>query len=151
MKKILKILLLVFVAIFILLLAHPVSPLRSAYSKYILFNDSALSAFDLTCKYQKPTIFIFVKNPSLSCLSEKRFHSKEDQKNEIDRMKKVLEEKGWVASTHENFHSWDVTYYKNKLRINIQVYDWEPNRGDEDSKIIVDLQHLTISNFDNLR
>ncbi len=142
MKKSIKIIILIFVIFILLILSHPASPLRSAYSKHILMNDSVLDDFDVVCEYHKPTVLLGSTNPALSCLTSQNF-GEEEQKIEIKRMGATLIAKGWTISTFENFHDRNITYYKDNLRINIQPYDSEPGKTDVESKLIIDFQHMT--------
>lgn len=142
MKKVIKIVLLALSIIILLALLHPVSPLRSAYSKYVLMSNPVLEDFNADCKYYKPTMFLGPTNPALSCLTEGRF-DEEGQRNEIKRIGVALGVKGWTFPSSENFHDRDVTYYKDDMRINIKPYDWEPDRADTEPKLIINLQHVT--------
>ena len=126
----------------LVLIIFPASPFRSWYGKHVLLGDPVLSQLQLQnyCKYEEPIVFgDSPHGPLFSCITPDRFNWN-DQKTKIDSMRKMLESNSWILSTKETFNDRNVIYYKGKLRIEIQPYEWEHGYAGKEYKLLVEYQ-----------
>ena len=151
MKKIIKTILLILIVIILVFLLHPISFFWNLYSKHVLLSDGILSDLQVqnNCTYEKSSAELSQNNYNFACLTTERFN-KDAQKIEIDRMGKILENKGWQVSDLKNLNPWNITYHKNKLVINIQPFEWEAQFSGyqgTDYKLLIDYRDTTIGSW----
>ena len=132
MKRSIKIFAIICGILVLLLFIFPQNPIRWAYEKHLLLSDDVLSKLQIqdNCNYQEGQIFAgdsSAHGPSIGCLT-KGYFSHDEQKIEVAKMSKILQENGWVLSAAYN--DWDITYHKGGLEIRIQSY-WIPEFKDQ--------------------
>ena len=127
-----KALLLGIIIVVALLLLVPESPIRTAYSKYVLSNNAILSKLPVdknNCHFE--SAIAFGDTPQVAtvvCLTNKRYQLPSVEITAaVNDMRKILEDNGWTFASNKSSDDLDVVYTKGLRKIRIYPYDWDPN------------------------
>jgi hypothetical protein len=121
-------------------LLFPWSPTRSVISKFIMDKENVFEkiSFNGDCRYYKPRTLLGKSNPQYQCISYE-YQTREKYLENIQKMQDSLKNDGWVFSEKHNFNQYDVTYFKDNLKLVIQP----DGKKDSELKIFIAYTHLS--------